>query len=355
MSEPAAATKILVDTDLGVDDAAALAWLLRTAEPALEVVGVSAVFGNTAVEDVAANALALLEALGHGGVPVALGAAAPRARPRSHLGAFLHGSDGLWGFHQRRPLAHCERDVVAFYRAVVRSHPGATLLTLGPLTNLALVGAAAPEVLRGFSRIVTLGGVKNAGGSITPVAEANFWHDPESAAEVLSLGLPLTLVLRDAHLAFALDAADVQALCATPSRACRFLAGPLARYAAMAGSLGAGPLGLPDVVAAVYAAVPSIGLEVRGARVKVITSGDALTRGQSIIGLQASERIAMIESFDELEEMMRRAVRENDFDLRARLGSVLARAADDATVVTKVDAARVRSMFMGALTSPDGE
>lgn len=349
MSGSASSVKIAVDTDMGVDDAAALAFLLGAREPAVEVVGVSAVFGNTSVEDAAANALSLLDALGHDDVPVAVGAAAPRSRPRSLLGAFLHGGDGLWGFHHRRPLARCQRDLASFYRGVVKAHPGAVLLTLGPLTNVARIAAEAPEVLRGFSRIVTLGGAKNAGGSITPVAEANFWHDPESAAEVLSLGLPVTLVLRDAHVAFSLEPADIESLCAAPTAAGRFLAGPLARYSSMAGSLGAASTGLPDVVAAVYAAVPSIGLDVRPARVKVLTTGDPLARGQSVIGIHPSERISMTERFDDLEEMMRRAVRDGDYDLRAPLRSILARAADDATVVTKVDAARVRALFLGAL------
>lgn len=353
MSTARATVRILVDTDMGVDDAAALAWLLVTTEPAIEVVGVSTVFGNSSVENAASNVAALLHALGRSGVPVALGAAAPRARPRSGLGSFLHGKDGLWGFPQRRPLAEHQRDVARFYRDVARAHPGTILLTLGPLTNLAAVAAADPDALRGFSRIVVLGGAK-IGGSITPVAEANFWHDPESAAEVLSSALPITLVLRDAHLAVTLEDEGVRALCAADSPAGRFLSGPVSRYAAMASALGRGPLSLPDVVAAVYAAEPSIGLDVRPACVKVITDGDPLTRGQSIIGLSASEKISMLASLSSLEAAVVRATTETDFDLRAHLGAIVARGTHDASVVLKVAADRVRGMFMRALAGREG-
>ncbi len=333
---------------MGVDDAAALAWLLVSAEPSLDVVGVSTVFGNSSVDNAAANVFALLDSVGRSDIPVAVGAAAPRARPRSRLGALMHGNDGLWGSAPRSAPIAGDRDVARLYRDVLRSHPDTTLLTLGPLTNLAGVSTADPGVLHGFSRIVALGGAK-VGGSITPVAETNFWQDPESAADVLSRALPITLVLRDAHAEFSLSDEDVRVLCAANSPAARFLAGPLSRYAAIVSTLAGGQLGLPDVVAAVYAAVPSTGLDVRPAYVKVVTDGDPLTRGQSIIGLTASEKIPMLEKLDRLEAAVARATTDAEFDLAAHLRAITARATDNADVVMKVATDRIAAMFVSTI------
>ncbi len=335
---------------MGVDDAAALAWLLVSAEPSVEVIGVSTVFGNTSVENAASNVFALLDCLGHSDVPIAVGAAVPRARPQSHLGALLHGDDGLWGFAPRNNFTPRDRNVARFYRDVLRSHPDAILLTLGPLTNLAAVSAADPGVLHGFSQIVVLGGAK-VGGSITPVAEMNFWQDPESAAEVLAQALPVELIVRDAHAEFVLTDEEVHALCAADSPAARFLAGPLSRYATVMSTMAEGQLGLPDVVAAVYAAVPSVGLDVRPACVKVVTEGDSLTRGQSIIGLTATEKIPMYDDLDNLEAAVTRAAMDAGFDLGAYLTTIAALGKDNANVVMRVAADRIASMFMHAITA----
>jgi purine nucleosidase len=96
---------------MGVDDAAAVAWLLEQRAYPVVLAGISAVAGNAGLADVGNNILSLLAAVGHPGVPVALGAAAPLTRPLSRTGWPIHGADGLWGQGARppqdlRPLSH---------------------------------------------------------------------------------------------------------------------------------------------------------------------------------------------------------------------------------------------------------
>jgi purine nucleosidase len=338
--------RIVVDTDMGVDDAAAVAWLLTQADHEVELLGIAAVWGNTEVESAAANAVALLRVLGREGVRVLQGAGAPLAGARSRVGELVHGTDGLWGRAAETDRMRAERDVISFYRAV--ADEGATLLALGPLTNLAVVARKAPGVIRRFARIVVLGGAKHH-GSMTPVSETNFWHDPEAADAVLSARLPITLLTRDAHRAFALTAADLSALAGADTPAARFLAAPMAAYAEVTQRFGEA-LSFPDVVAAVYALDEGVAAPAAPALVRVVTGANGLTRGQSIIGLTVNERLSMIGAGAALDELVQRSLADPALDLGAHVASILAREPDNARVVLEIDAARVRTAFMAAMT-----
>ena len=90
--------KLIVDTDAGVDDAAAIAWLLTQTRYPVEIVGFAAVAGNTTVENVANNLLLLKEKTGQTDIPVTIGSATPLTVTLSSTGKLIHGPDGLWGF-----------------------------------------------------------------------------------------------------------------------------------------------------------------------------------------------------------------------------------------------------------------
>jgi purine nucleosidase len=343
-----APVRIVIDTDLGVDDAAAVAWLASASAPRVEIVGVSTSWGNTSVEHASANAAALLRLLGLEHVRVAAGARGPIVGTASRVGALVHGVDGLWGKAtggDARGAGH-DDDLLGLYASVAREHPGATLLAIGPLTNLARLVVEAPDTLRAFASIVILGGAL-AAGSMTPVAETNFWHDPEAAEIVLGAGLPITLVTRDAHRAFSLGPGELARL-AGGTAAARFLAEPVARYAAVSARFGEAS-SLPDVVAAMVAADPSIATRAAPALVRVVSRAGGLARGQSIFGFSPIEKLTMIEGGAALQRLVEELLAAPSVDPRGRIADLLALERDNARVVLDVDGARVRAAFLAAL------
>jgi inosine-uridine nucleoside N-ribohydrolase len=178
--------RILIDCDPGHDDAIAL--LLALASPEVEVVGVTTVAGNQTLEKTTANAIRVLDFVGRDDVPVAAGANAPLLRD-PFVAAYVHGDTGLDGPDlpppQRAPLDRHAVDFLAEHVA------GATLVPIGPLTNVALLLARYPEARP--ERIVLMGGAIGL-GNVTPAAEFNIWADPEAAARVFSSGIELTMI-----------------------------------------------------------------------------------------------------------------------------------------------------------------
>jgi purine nucleosidase len=127
-------------------------------------------------------------------VPVFTGAAAPLTRPLEDA-SWFHGQDGL-GDHGYQPatrVAESDFAVDAMVR-IIESNPGIELITLGPLTNLALALHQSPNLAAHVSRCVIMGGAPCCEGNVTPAAEYNFWVDPEAARVVLRSQLPIELV-----------------------------------------------------------------------------------------------------------------------------------------------------------------
>jgi inosine-uridine nucleoside N-ribohydrolase len=183
---------LLIDCDPGHDDAVAL--LLALASSEVEVVGVTTVAGNGALERTTANALRVLEAVGRDDVPVAAGA--PRSLVREGEAAReVHGETGLDGPDlpppRGRPLALHAVDFMAG-RLEAAAAP-VTLVPLGPLTNVALLLALHPAAAERIERVVLMGGAI-AEGNWTPAAEFNVWSDPEAARRVFDSGLDVTMV-----------------------------------------------------------------------------------------------------------------------------------------------------------------
>jgi pyrimidine-specific ribonucleoside hydrolase len=178
--------RILIDCDPGHDDAIAL--LLALASPEVEVVGVTTVAGNQTLEKTTANAIRVLDFVGRDDIAVAAGADRPLLRD-PFVAAYVHGETGLDGPDlpppQREPLAQHAVDFLAEQVA------GATLVAVGPLTNVALLFARYPEARP--ERLVIMGGSIGL-GNVTPAAEFNIWADPEAAARVFAEGLELTMI-----------------------------------------------------------------------------------------------------------------------------------------------------------------
>jgi purine nucleosidase len=184
--------KILIDTDTASDDAVALIMALRS--PEVQVLAITVVAGNVSLEQGTANALYAVELCGSQ-VPVFAGAAAPLIRPLEDA-SWFHGQDGL-GDRGYVPSSACtpekEFAVDAMVR-VIEANPGIEVITLGPLTNLALALRQSPALAANVSRCVVMGGAPCCEGNVSPAAEYNFWVDPEAARVVLRSQLPIELV-----------------------------------------------------------------------------------------------------------------------------------------------------------------
>ncbi len=181
---------IVLDCDPGHDDAIAL--LLALASPEVEVLGVTATYGNQTLEKTTANALRVLELVGRTDVEVAAGADRPLTRDLV-VAANVHGESGLDGPALPPPgIDAVSSDASAFIAdRIRRTGAEVTLVPTGPLTNVARY--LDEHGTGGIARIVLMGG-SIAEGNVTPAAEFNIWCDPEAADVVFSSGLDVTMV-----------------------------------------------------------------------------------------------------------------------------------------------------------------
>jgi purine nucleosidase len=192
------AKKLLLDCDPGLDDA--LALVLAHGDPHLDLVAVTTVGGNVALENTTRNALELREYLGFTGVPVAAGAAGPLVREAKNA-AEVHGAGGLGDV--TLPEATLPLDgahAVDLIINTLQASPGEIhLVAVGPMTNIALALRQEPRIAQWAASFVIMGGSYTRGNT-TPAAEFNIYADPEAAAEVFAadwntvmVGLDLTL------------------------------------------------------------------------------------------------------------------------------------------------------------------
>jgi inosine-uridine nucleoside N-ribohydrolase len=185
------ATKIILDTDPGHDDAIAL--LLALASPEVELLGVTTIAGNQTLDKTTANALKVLEYVERTDVPVHVGA--PRPIIREQWSAeFVHGRSGLDGPDLPEPTTEpAAGHAVDFLAQQLQAREGIVLVPVGPLTNIALLLAKYDGIEQRIARIVLMGGAI-AEGNVTPAAEFNIWADPEAAYRVFTSGVDVTMI-----------------------------------------------------------------------------------------------------------------------------------------------------------------
>jgi len=182
--------KMIIDTDTASDDAVAIMMALQT--PDIEVEAITIVAGNMPVDQGSINARYTVELCGKD-VPVYHGADAPLTR-EVYRAYFFHGPDGMGGMNYRTTRPVAEGHAVDVLIDTIKANPGIILVTLGPLTNVALALAKAPEIVGNVSRCVVMGGAACTVGNITPAAEYNIWCDPEAARMCFRSGLPIEMV-----------------------------------------------------------------------------------------------------------------------------------------------------------------
>jgi purine nucleosidase len=181
----------LIDTDTASDDAVAI--IMALSAPDVRVCALTVVAGNVGLDQAARNALYTAEICGSG-VPVFKGAAGPLARAHEHAHWF-HGLDGLSdrNFPASARVAESEHAVEAIIR-FCHAEPGLTVVTLGPLTNVAMATARDPSIVGKVGRCVVMGGAPCCEGNVSPAAEYNIWVDPEAARTVFRSGLPIEMI-----------------------------------------------------------------------------------------------------------------------------------------------------------------
>ncbi|RVG73737.1 nucleoside hydrolase [Sinorhizobium meliloti] len=188
--------KVIFDTDPGVDDAMALLFLHR--HPAIELVGITTVFGNASIETTTRNAL-FLKGAWNIAAPVAKGIGETLDAGRPHVGwpTGIHGDDGLGNIDvpAQIDLPLDPRPAHRFIIDTVRANPGqVTLVAVGRMTNLARALRDDPEIATLVKAVVIMGGAFDVPGNITPAAEANIHGDPEAADVVMTAPWPVTVI-----------------------------------------------------------------------------------------------------------------------------------------------------------------
>jgi purine nucleosidase len=271
----------LIDTDTASDDAVALIMALRA--PDVDVVAITTVHGNVGVDQATRNALYTVELCGSA-VPVYVGAARPLTREPQDA-TWFHGKDGLGDVgYAPTGLRASEGDAVDVILDNISAHPDLELVTLGPLTNIALALQRRPSIARELKRCIVMGGAPCCVGNVTPAAEYNIWTDPEAAAIVLRSGLPIDLI--GWHLCRGLavvNEADIARALALDNDLARFSidCNGHARKAFLeqTGEVG---ISLPDPVAMAIALDRSVGTSWSLHHVEVETSSE-LTRGMTVV------------------------------------------------------------------------
>jgi purine nucleosidase len=271
----------LIDTDTASDDAVAI--LMALAAPDVRVLGLTTVAGNVSLEQATRNALLTAEIAGVD-VPVFAGAAAPLQRLHEHAHWF-HGRDGLSDrdFPAPRRAAEREPAIEAILR-LAGERPGLTLVTLGPLTNIALALGRDPELAAKVGRCVVMGGAPCCEGNVTPAAEYNIWVDPEAARIVFRSGLNTEMVgWHVSRGASVLSESEIAGILAFGTAKARFAIECNTRAkAAYHTQTGESGLSLADPTAMAVALDRSIGLSWSRHYVEIECASE-LTRGMTVV------------------------------------------------------------------------
>ncbi|MBR2670664.1 MAG: nucleoside hydrolase [Oscillospiraceae bacterium] len=196
---------IIVDTDCGSDDAVAIAMALN--DPNVNILMATICAGNVPVQQAAINCLTTIEWSKSYEFPVYIGCENMLMGPLDFSpkpGRIkVHGEDGMGdlGLLPKR-LKVSEGNAIFKMCECLRENPENTIeiVTLGPLTNIAVAMRYDPEAMKRVKRISIMGSAGLGTGNVSPVAEANIWHDAEAAKIVLEFGVPLMFVGWDACL-----------------------------------------------------------------------------------------------------------------------------------------------------------
>ncbi len=291
MTRPATRTPVWIDTDMGFDDLAAV--LVVDQDAGWSVEGLSLVAGNAPLPVVVDNALRSAAGFGWR-FPVHAGCARPLACELV-TAQYVLGDDAMASAGRQLPPAQAgtalaSRDAVgALARWLEASSAPAIVLALGPLTNIATLLMARPELAARIGRLVWMGG--SAGpGNHTAAAEFNAAVDPESVQRVIDAGIRLEMVGLDACRQVRAHAQDAEGLRALGTDRAQLLADLLLGYVRIASPDGSRPMALYDPTAAAALVCPG-GMQWREGHLAMELDG-TLTRGMTVIEWRVPRKAA---------------------------------------------------------------
>lgn len=297
------AAPVLIDTDLGIDDAVAVS--LALASEALDVQALVGVGGNVDIDQVMRNIWGLLAALAPPNRPAVGRGMDPRGPAGDRRGPF--GSDGLGDCGIPASKVATGENHRELYRRCIESAGGElTLLMLGPLTNLADILYELPTYRCGVRRVLISGGAVWVKGNATPAAEFNFHRDPESAAKVLASGLPITVCPLDVSRLVCLDESHTAHMAASGYRTGQVLAKILSHAIEHESEPGYGKTHLQDALAAGSLIWPNHFLKTK-MRLDLSTEGKEAGRCKPLLGGDPAQRVDLltaVNAVDFLEDLL---------------------------------------------------
>lgn len=303
--------RVIIDTDPGIDDAAAI--FLALASPELSIEAVTTVYGNGSIDQCTRNALIILETAGRSNIPVYQGVGRPLLR-EPHLAHYVHGSDALGGVGLPNPHSQPQsnRAAIELVKRIMASPGEITLLALGPLTNVALALSLEPKIAETMAELVVMGGAVLTHGNASEVATANFYNDPEAAAIVYQSGAPVVQAGLDVCLKTHLKKSQLTRIEQADTPAAKLLAKitpQIAGFYANTGLLAQDKVvGYNDVPAVAYAINPQL-FDSRDYFVRISTH-DELTLGQTVADVTnmrrrpANAKVLMDVNADQVTELL---------------------------------------------------
>jgi inosine-uridine nucleoside N-ribohydrolase len=236
---------LIIDTDPGIDDVVTLALAARS--PEVDLLAVTTTYGNAPIAHATRNAREVLGLAGRPEVSVLAGSDRPLSRPLLTAPA-MHGLTGV-GYAPVPAAAPVTPVPLALLDALRAAPEPVTLLTLGPLTNLAHALERDPDVVRRqVRRHLCMLGAFTQRGSADRLADFNAWADPEAAHRVLQASLPTAMVPLDVTRRFTLSATDVERLGSSPDPLTAWLGQALRFYAEQQRARGAVGCAVHDVL-----------------------------------------------------------------------------------------------------------
>lgn len=309
--------RVIIDTDPGVDDCAAI--LLALASPELQVDALTISYGNGSMPRCADNARRILAAAGRTDIPIYPGAEGPLIRPpTAGWASHIHGGDALGevnGNVTDLPVVEtgpARRAAVEIAARALESPGEITVLALGRMTNVALALRLAPDIADALASVVVMGGAVRVPGNVSPVATANIHEDPEAAAILYDSGVPIIQVGLDVCDRCGFSDEQFERLRASTAPAVQLLVSASAYTQAAyrrLGRLADGEAVRYNDVPAVAAAVDPTLMATQRLPVAVDTGSD-LTRGQTVVdwygltGRQSNADVCLEVDAERLTEMV---------------------------------------------------
>jgi inosine-uridine nucleoside N-ribohydrolase len=294
---------VLIDTDMGADDALAVGLALCAAS--LRVEALVSVAGNVDLDQATTNTGRLLAALDPPDWPV-VGRGLSQTEPDLIDARSVFGDDGFGQASLPASDNLKTRKHRAVYRELLERHQGQLhIVAIGPLTNVADVLAEQPDLLRRAARLTIMGGAIWVRGNVDGLAEFNFYRDPAAAHAVLSSGLPITVIPLDLTRQVVFDESHLAHLEGSGTRVGQFL-GQVLPYAMQHGrELPPGQMLIHDALAVGSILWPQLFLKTELA-LEIETTGKARGRSRPAVG-ERGKRVSVltgVRTVDFLENMI---------------------------------------------------